>query len=106
MVEKTWPRLWERARSLRSATKERGMRVPGFGESKAYICDEDAEQPLRSSWGAALFPVSYYLSRGVHSDKRCHNEQSSRLTNKTTEIYLHLLCLTKCLLVKYNNLAE
>lgn len=43
-VEKTWLRLWEGARSLRSATKERGMRVPGFGESKARICDEDAEQ--------------------------------------------------------------
>ncbi len=44
MGEKTWPRLWQGARNLRSATKERGMGVPGFGESKAHICDEDAEQ--------------------------------------------------------------
>ncbi len=80
--------------------------APSPGETNARICDKEVEQPPRRSAGAALFPVSYYLTRGVHIDKRCHNEQSSRLTNKTTDIYLLLLCLTKCLLVKYNNLAE
>jgi hypothetical protein len=55
------------------------MRAPDPGETNAHIYDKDVEQPLRSSRWAALFRVSYYLSRGVYSDKRCHNEHSSSL---------------------------
>ena len=55
------------------------MRAPDPGETNARICDKDVEQLLRTSRGAALFRVSYYLSRGVQSDKHCHNEHSSSL---------------------------
>ena len=79
MVEKTWPGLWEGARSLRSATKERGMRVPGLGETHAYICDEDVEQLLCYLHGNALLLVSYHLSHVVHPDKFSHNEHSRSL---------------------------
>ncbi len=102
-VEKTWPRLWEGARSLRSATKERGMGVPGFRESKARIGDKDMEQLLRSLHGSALLLVSYHPSHVVHPDKFNHNEHPLLLTNKTAEIHLLLLCPTKCLFVKYND---
>ena len=74
MVEKTWPRLWQGARSLRSAIKERGMGVPGFGESHAYIRDEDAEQFPRYLYGSALLLVSYHSSLVVHLDKLNHHE--------------------------------
>src|SRR6266852_3502507 len=79
------------------------MRTPDPGETNARICDKDVEQTRARSVGSALFRVSYDLSRGVHSDKRCHNEHSSLLINKTTEIPLLLLCTMKLFFVKYSN---
>ena len=79
MVEKTWPRLWQGARSLRSATKERGMGVPGFGESKAHVRDEDAKQLPCYQHGNVLLFVSYELSHAVRPDTFSHNERSPSL---------------------------
>ena len=79
------------------------MRAPDPGETNARICDKDVEQPRTRSAGAALILVSYHLSHGVHSDKLSHNEQSSLLINKTTEIPLLLLCTMKLFFVKYSN---
>lgn len=62
--------------SLRSATKERGMRVPGLGETNAHICDEEVEQLLRYLHGNALLLVSCHLSHVVHPDKFSHSEHS------------------------------
>jgi hypothetical protein len=42
------------------------MRVPGFGETNAHICDEKVEQ---------LLLVSYYLSHVVYPDKYSHSER-------------------------------
>ena len=58
MVEKIWPFLWEGARDLRSATKERGIRVPGPGETHAHLCNEDVEKFLRYLHGSAFSLVS------------------------------------------------
>src|SRR5258707_10120190 len=79
MVEKTWPRLCKEARSLRSATKERGMRVPGLGETHAHLCDEDAEQLLRYLHRNTLLLVSYHLSHTMHPDTFSHNAHSPSL---------------------------
>src|SRR5258708_39645969 len=105
MVEKTWL-PWEGARSLRTAIKERGMGVPGFGESKAHICDEDAEQLLRSLQGSAFSLVSSQRSHAVHADQFSHNKYPLLVTQRTTQIHLLLLCPTKCLSVKYDDLAR
>ena len=105
MVEKTWL-PWEGARSLRSAIKERGMGVPGFGESKAHICDEDAEQLLRSLQGSAFSLVSSQRSHAVHADQFSHNKYPLLVTQRTTQIHLLLLCPTQCLSVKYHELAR
>jgi len=76
LVDKTWPHLCYGARSLRSATKEWGMRVPGLGETNAHICDEEVEQILRYLHGNALLLVSCHLSHAVHPDKFSHSEHS------------------------------
>ena len=81
------------------------MRAPDPGETNARICDIDVEQPRARSAGAALILVSYNLSHVVHSDKLSHNEHSSHLINKTTEIPLLLLCPMECLFVKYHDVA-
>jgi len=73
LVEKTWPFLCEGARNLRSATKERGMRIPDLGETHAHIRDEDVEQFLRSRAGSAFSLVSYELSYTVLAYKFNHN---------------------------------
>ena len=79
------------------------MRVPGLGESKAHICDEDAEQLLCYLHGSAFSLVSYNSFHVVHPDKFNHSEPPLLLTYQTAEIYLHLLCPMKCLFVKYND---
>jgi hypothetical protein len=81
------------------------MRVPGFGESNARVCDEDAGQLLRYLHGSALLLVSYHPSHVVHPDTFNHNEHPLLLTNKTAEIHLLWLCPTECLFVKYHDRA-
>ena len=69
------------------------MRTPDPGETNARICDKDVEQTRARSVGSALFRVSYDLSRGVHSGKRCHNEHSSSLDKQdngdTSALVMH-----------------
>ncbi len=74
MVDQIWLLFWSEARDRRSATKERGMRVPGFGKSHAHIRNEEAAELLRSLHGSAFLFVSSYLSHAVHSDRLRHCE--------------------------------
>ena len=82
------------------------MGVPGFGESKAHICDEDAEHLLCSLQGSAFSLVSSQRSHAVHADQFSHNKYPLLLTHRTTQIHLLLLCPTQCLSVKNDDLAR
>ena len=81
------------------------MRTPGPVETNARICDKDVELPRARSAGAALFRVSYYLSRGVHIDKRCHIEHSSSLDKQDNGDTSALVMHYEMPLVKYSNRA-
>ena len=82
------------------------MGVPGFGESQARICNEDAEELLCSLQGSAFSLVSSQRSHAVHADQFSHNKYPLLLTHRTTQIHLLLLCPTQCLSVKNDDLAR